>query len=131
MSTPPPGWNPQQQPFQQPAPPGYPPQYAPPAGGYPPVGYQPYGYGPQLRTNGLAVTSMVLGIVGLLLFCIYAIPCILAVVFGAVALKQFREQPNVFSGRGMAVAGLVMGIVGTALFALILAAGSTRWTINR
>ena len=85
----------------------------------------------QLRTNGLAVASMVLGIVGIVLFCLYAIPPLLATIFGGVALKQFKEHPNTFSGRGMAVAGLVLGIIGMALFVLLLVAGNTRFNINR
>ena len=98
-----------------------------------PVGYQPYGMPQvaQLRTNGFAVASMVLGIVGIVLFCLYAIPPLLATIFGGVALKQFKEHPNTFSGRGMAVAGLVLGIIGMALFVLLLVAGNTRFNINR
>ena len=158
LPLPPPDQNPQQQPpspFQQPYPqqPPYPPQPPPPPFQQPqpvqqqypqqpyqqqpyqqgPVGYQPYGMPQvaQLRTNGFAVASMVLGIVGIVLFCLYAIPPLLATIFGGVALKQFKEHPNTFSGRGMAVAGLVLGIIGMALFVLLLVVGNTRFNINR
>ena len=158
LPLPPPDQNPQQQPpspFQQPYPqqPPYPPQPPPPPFQQPqpvqqqypqqpyqqqpyqqgPVGYQAYGMPQvaQLRTNGFAVASMVLGIVGIVLFCLYAIPPLLATIFGGVALKQFKEHPNTFSGRGMAVAGLVLGIIGMALFVLLLVAGNTRFNINR
>ena len=158
LPLPPPDQNPQQQPpspLQQPYPqqPPYPPQPPPPPFQQPqpvqqqypqhpyqqqpyqqgPVGYQPYGMPQvaQLRTNGFAVASMVLGIVGIVLFCLYAIPPLLATIFGGVALKQFKEHPNTFSGRGMAVAGLVLGIIGMALFVLLLVAGNTRFNINR
>jgi hypothetical protein len=53
------------------------------------------------RTSGLAVASLVLGIVGF---------SILAIIFGGVAIGQTGKDPNL-SGRGMAVAGLVLGIV--------------------
>ena len=98
-----------------------------------PVGYQPYGMPQvaQLRTNGFAVASMVLGIVGIVLFCLYAIPPLLATIFGGVALKQFKEHPNTFSGRGMAVAGLVLGIVGVALLVLLLAVFNATFFIFR
>jgi hypothetical protein len=71
---------------------------------------------------------MVLGIVGIFLFCLYAIPSILAVIFAAVALGQIKREPHRSGGRGMAVAGLVTGLVGVALFVLLLAVGSgTIW----
>src|SRR5207247_4380014 len=45
------------------------------------------------RTNGLAVASLVLGIAGLFLFGFVAIPPILALIFGLVALSQIRNSP--------------------------------------
>lgn len=53
------------------------------------------------RTSGLAVASLVLGIIGF---------SILAIIFGGVAIGQTEKDPNL-SGRGMAVAGLVLGII--------------------
>jgi Domain of unknown function (DUF4190) len=112
--------------------PGYPQQYEQP--GYPqPYGYQqPYGqpgYGPYPpaaagpRTNGMAVASMVLGIVW-----IYWIGSILALIFGYVAKSQIEESGGTQSGGGMATAGIVLGWVGVGfllLFILIaLLAGS-------
>jgi len=76
-------------------------------------------------TNGMAVASMVLGIVGLFLFPLFMIPNILAVIFGFVALNQIkRVPPNTIGGRGMAIAGLVMGFVGIALFLLLIPFGT-------
>ena len=99
---------------------------APPPYGQPvPYGYQQYGMaaaGPT-QTNGFAVTSLVLGIVGIVLFCLWAIPSILAVVFAGVSLNQIKTQPNRYFGRGMAIAGMVTGLVGIGLFVLLLAAG--------
>ena len=65
---------------------------------------------------GFSVTSMVLGIVGLVTFCLWylSILCgILAIVFGVVAKK--KEEKN-----GMATAGLVMGIIIVALWVILL-----------
>jgi len=79
-----------------------------PDGGQPqghqlPPGYPP-GYVPRPRTNGLAIASLVLGVVGVI------IPAaILAVIFGPIARRQIRERGE--AGDGMAVAGLVLGIV--------------------
>ena len=64
-------------------------------------------------TNGLAIASLVLGILWL-----YWIGSILAVVCGHVALHQMRTSGQ--SGRGLAIAGLVLGYVGLALIALLV-----------
>jgi Domain of unknown function (DUF4190)/Domain of unknown function (DUF1707) len=76
------------------------------------------GLAPQARhtggpTNGMAIASMVLGIV-------WAgwIGSILAVAFGHVALKQIERTDQ--AGRGMAVAGLVLGYLGLGILALIM-----------
>jgi hypothetical protein len=62
-----------------------------------------------MKVSGLAVASMILGIVALVFSCcLYyvSIPCsILGIVFAAVALKGNK------GGKGMAVAGLVCSIV--------------------
>jgi hypothetical protein len=78
---------------------------------------------PTKSTNGLAVASMVLGIVW-----IYWIGSILAVIFGAVALKQMKARGQ--SGRGMATAGLILGIVGliTLLIVIVIIVASTTTT---
>jgi uncharacterized membrane protein YvbJ len=57
---------------------------------------------PVRRTSGLAIASLVLGIIGFSL---------LALIFGAIALNQMGKDANL-SGKGMAIAGLVLGILG-------------------
>jgi hypothetical protein len=65
-------------------------------------------------TNGMAIASLVLGIVW-----VYWIGSILALVFGYVALGQIRQRGQ--QGRGMAIAGIVLGWVGAAtLIAIII-----------
>lgn len=63
-------------------------------------------------SNGFAVASLVLGIVGIPFFCTVLVP-ILAIVFGGVALAQInaRQSENT-GGRGLAIAGIVCGLVG-------------------
>ena len=87
--------------------------------GQPPTIY--YNYAPVGRTSGLAIASMVLGIVW-----VYWIGSILAVIFGHVALSQ-TSRDETLRGRGMAIAGLVLGYVGvgTLLLIIIAAAAST------
>jgi hypothetical protein len=102
----------------------YPPEQAPgapapppPAG--PPPAFTPYqSYGPiqpSTSTNGLAIASMVLGILWL-----YWIGSILALVFGYVAKGQIDKSGGRQSGRGMAIAGIVLGWIGVATLALVL-----------
>lgn len=85
-----------------------------PYGQVPGYGYGPPGtpYGPAMGNNGLAIASMVIGIVGLIT-CGLLIGPILAVVFGHVSLNQINRTGQ--NGRGMAIAGTVLGWVGIAI----------------
>jgi hypothetical protein len=80
---------------------------------YVPYG-QPYGYLPT-RTNGLAIASMVLGIL-----CVYWITSILAVIFGHIALSQIKRSNGTQTGRGMAIAGLVLGYIWLAILVVVI-----------
>ena len=105
--SPPPGW------WQASDGQWYPPQPRP--GTAPGYGYG-YGYGAptQSGTNGLAIASMVLGILW-----IYWIGSILAVIFGHISLGQIKRTGQ--TGRGMAIAGLVLGYLGLLMIALVVA----------
>ena len=83
--------------------------------------YGAQGGGPATRTNGMAIASLVLGIVGVLA-CFLFIPWILAIIFGIIGIKQCNEDPS-YTGKGMAVAGLVLGLVAAAVILLVLVAG--------
>jgi hypothetical protein len=73
----------------------------------------------QVKTNGLAVASLVLGLVWL-----GGLGSLLAVIFGHVALSQIKQNP-MQSGKGLAIAGLVLGYVALAIILIaILAAAS-------
>jgi uncharacterized membrane protein len=69
---------------------------------------------PYQRTNGMAVASLVLGI----LFC-GLITAILAVIFGNLALGQIDASQGTQKGRGLAIAGIVLGWIGIALLAIL------------
>jgi hypothetical protein len=74
------------------------------------------------KPAGLAIASMVLGIVSLVLFCVWyiSIPCaIVAVVLGFVARGKFKRGEG--GGGGMAMAGLICGIIGLSLAVLLIA----------
>lgn len=66
--------------------------------------------------NGFAIASLVTGILALITYYGAFVFGILAIVFGAIALKRIRENGQ--KGRGMAIAGLICGIV--ALVAVLV-----------
>ena len=95
-------------------------QYGPPPG-YSPTGYSPTGYGPQFYggypqarpTNGMAIASLILGILWL-----YWVGSILALVFGYIAKQQIRERGEM--GGGMATAGIVLGWIGVGTLGVMM-----------
>ena len=96
----------------------YPPEQAPGAPASPPPTFTAYtSYAPGMAqattTNGLAIASLVLGILWILW-----IGSILAVVFGYVAKGQIERSAGRQSGRGMAIAGIVLGWVGVGFLVL-------------
>jgi hypothetical protein len=76
------------------------------------------------RTNGLAIASLICGIVGLLLFNVILGP--IAIVLGVVSLKQ-----AVTRGRaGMAKAGIILGIIDLVIFGVLIAAAASNGGLN-
>lgn len=69
------------------------------------------------RTAPLAVTSVVLGILGLLL-CTLVVAGPGAVVTGVLARRQVARSGGRLAGTGLATAGVVLGAVGTVLAVL-------------
>jgi len=71
------------------------------------------------QTNGMAIASLVLGIVSLACSqCITAIP---GVIFGHIALKQIRESGGTQGGRGLAIGGLVTGYISLGIVVIVYA----------
>lgn len=97
-----------------PAPPPPPPQVPGTAGPYRPD--SPY-LPPQPTVAGLAIASLVLGILWM-----WWIGSLLAVIFGHVALGQIKRSHGWKTGRGMAIAGVVLGWLGLATLAIVLVA---------
>ena len=101
--------------YQQPGQPGY------PISGYPQQPYRqpgPYGYlapNPNAR-NGLAVTALVLGIVGLFFSWVPffdALIIVPGVIFGLIGLSAARRRAGV--GRAMAIVGLCLSLVAAVI----------------
>lgn len=113
-------------------------QYPPP----PPPAYDnsPMDYAPQPKTSGMAMTSMILGILSIPLLCAFGIgiiPGIIAIILGIVALSAISRNPQRYGGRGMAIAGIATGAGGTLLLVPLLVAillpslGKARELANR
>jgi hypothetical protein len=62
------------------------------------------------RTSGLALSSMVLALVG----AFTVVGTVAAVLVGVLALQQISKRADRFAGKGYAIAGIVIGIVMTA-----------------
>lgn len=65
----------------------------------------------------LAISSLVLGILGIL--CCGFFTGIPAIIVGFIAKNKAESQPLLYSGRGMAIAGIVLGSI-SALYGLIV-----------
>jgi prepilin-type processing-associated H-X9-DG protein len=75
--------------------------------------------GPLPKTSGLAIASLVLGILGLLCLVPIVSP-ILAVVFGIIAIKQIAKSDGLSRGRSQAVSGLAIGGIALLLQGVML-----------
>jgi hypothetical protein len=102
------------------------PYSAPPTSGSPYAApyaspYGPYQAAPTAGTNGMAIASLVLGIVGLVLCCCYgigAVPGLVGAILGHIGLKQIKERGQ--EGRGMAIAGIATGWTAVAVAAIFV-----------
>jgi hypothetical protein len=68
------------------------------------------GYGgvlPRKTISGMAVASLVLGIVWVL-----GLGSVLAVIFGFISSRKIKQSQGYTSGTGLATAGIVLGFVG-------------------
>jgi hypothetical protein len=99
-----------------------PPPPPPPNYGYPP------GYAQQPpKSSPMAITALVLGIVGLVCCGCGVVFSVAAVVFGILGKKEIAESNGTKTGAGMAQAGFILGIVGiviSVLYLLLVAAGT-------
>jgi hypothetical protein len=71
--------------------------------------YSPGNYAVAQKTNGKAVASLVLSLLGF---------SILGVIFGHIARGEIRRSNNTQTGDGLALAGLIIGWIGTSLWLL-------------
>jgi len=92
----------------------------------PPVVYQD----PSQKTNGLAITSMICGIVGVVVCCLWFLAGPAAVITGFIARGQIAKGQG--KGSGMAMTGLILGFVAIAIGVIALILNGTgalvEWT---
>lgn len=100
-------------------------QWNPGPNGWVPQG-QGYGvYGAPQHMHGMAVASLIMGVLSLFLNSLYFIPSLLAIGFGIAAILQIRKNPHYYKGSGLAIAGIVLG----AVF-LIVYIGLILWALH-
>lgn len=80
---------------------------------------QPATYSPS--THGLAITSLVLSILGLMPV-LPVVGSIGGIVTGIIARKEIRTRPDLHTGEGFAKAGVILGWIGLAIGALAICA---------
>ena len=95
-------WQPKPAPVWQPPPPPFP--------------------GRQQQSQGLALASMIIGIIGLFtgLFCFGPIPGIAALILGLVALSQIKKTPDKTGGKVFAIIGIATGSLSIFFFILFM-----------
>ncbi|WP_344902800.1 DUF4190 domain-containing protein [Actinomadura meridiana] len=101
----------------------------------PPVQHHYYGSGPPVppRNNGMAIASMVLGIIGVI-SCGLLLFSIGAVIMGHVAQSQIKRTGE--AGSGMAIAGLILGyifaVIGLLYWILVVGVyGAAWWSLSQ
>ena len=94
-----------------------------PAAWVPPPPPAPLGGRARPAQQGLAVTSLVFGIISITFGWICGGPLfgLVAVVLGIVALTQIKRNPQQYSGKPMAIVGLITGGITLLLYVAIVA----------
>jgi competence protein ComGC len=75
---------------------------------------------PTVKTSPLAIWSLVLGILGVVFFCIGPLFGIPAVICGHMAHGRIKRSGGAMTGSGMALSGLITGYVSIALAVFII-----------
>jgi hypothetical protein len=82
---------------------------------YPPAPYQ-YGYPPPVKTNAMAVASLVSGIMSWLILPL--VGAVVAVILGHMSRGQIKRTGE--AGEGMATGGLVLGYLNLVASVLVV-----------
>lgn len=79
-------------------------------------------YPRQHQSQGLAVASMILGLMGLFtgMFCLGPVPGIVALILGLIALSQIKKAPQQNGGKPFAIVGIVAGSLSVVVYGLFI-----------
>ena len=89
----------------------------PPGGGYQPQMGGGMGYAAP-RNDGLAIASLIVGILSLLCCGVILGPA--AAIMGFISRNRIAQSGGAIGGGGLAMAGLILGIVGFLLWVVIV-----------
>jgi hypothetical protein len=84
----------------------------------------------QQKRQGLAVASMVIGIVSCLALGFLGIGSITGIVLGVIALMKAKKEPDQFGGRGFAIVGIITGVLSGILSLLLFSALAYKFLFN-
>ncbi len=82
------------------------------------VGSRGGGSSSSARADGLGITSMIMGIVGI--YAPFFVFSIMALIFSLISLGRISSNPSRFKGRGFGTAGLITGIIGIVISIIFL-----------
>ena len=81
----------------------------------------PFAPNKQQTSQGLALASMITGILGILTGgCFGPIPGIIALVLGLTALSQIKKTPDKVGGKPFATAGVIIGALTVVFYTLLI-----------
>ena len=72
------------------------------------------------KTLGLAITSLVLGILAMVLFCVGPLLALPAIICGHIAHSKIKRSGGLLTGGGLALAGFITGYVSLGLCLVLL-----------
>ena len=72
---------------------------------------------PDAKTSGLAITSLVLGILS---FCTFFITAIPAIILGIIGIFKIKKSAGQLKGKGLAIAGIAISAISIFLAMLLL-----------
>ena len=81
-----------------------------------PAGAVPMGEG---EKKGLAITSLVFGILSIPTLGCLGVGAVVAIVCGIIALNRTKSEPGVYGGRGMAIGGIVTGALSFVMLPIV------------
>lgn len=82
------------------------------------------------KTNGMAIASLVLGIVGVVFSCCYAVgivPSIISLILGITSRRNIKRSNGTQKGEGMALAGIILSIIAIVLSIYMIISIAMNW----